>query len=356
MNTVPLVQDLFDHYDWARERLLGLAAGLTDDQLDAPAPLGWGSLRATLVHLLTAERLWLDRWRDRPWAPLANADQPLSLDELAERLRALADERNQWLDSTPDLAQIVHYQNSQRQAFSHPLRELLIHVICHGLHHRAQALQFLRRCGRTITGGLDYLFFKLSHPTLPQESDTVEKLASRGLMIGAATDVHVTIDREMLRRWFAYGDWAMGQVMGYAAACSPDELDRPFEMGMGTLRGTLTHIRDAEHWWWNNWTTGPSAFDRLPATTAIDQLRDLWADTARRRDAFIAEGDESRFLATVVAAMGGLRLAMPLGQSMVQLCGHGTHHRAQAINMLRQLGQTTENIDYVIWIRKVGWN
>jgi uncharacterized damage-inducible protein DinB len=38
----------------------------------------------------------------------------------------------------------------------------------------------------------------------------------------------------------------------------------------------------------------------------------------------------------------------PLAVTMLQTCTHGTHHRAQALNMLRHLGATVPSLDYLV--------
>jgi uncharacterized damage-inducible protein DinB len=37
---------------------------------------------------------------------------------------------------------------------------------------------------------------------------------------------------------------------------------------------------------------------------------------------------------------------------MIQLCGHGTHHRAQLINMLRHSQCSPPACDYIVWVRE----
>ena len=36
-----------------------------------------------------------------------------------------------------------------------------------------------------------------------------------------------------------------------------------------------------------------------------------------------------------------------LGESMLQLCSHGTHHRAQIANMFRHVGAEVPALDYI---------
>ncbi|NUQ49181.1 MAG: hypothetical protein HUU27_04585, partial [Phycisphaerae bacterium] len=54
------------------------------------------------------------------------------------------------------------------------------------------------------------------------------------------------------------------------------------------------------------------------------------------------------------ATTPGRTLAVRMGESLLQLCGHGTHHRAQALNMLRHLGGRTPGLDLVTWLREAG--
>ncbi|MDQ5854714.1 MAG: damage-inducible protein DinB, partial [Chloroflexota bacterium] len=52
------IQQLFDYNAWANNRVLEPAGHLPPEQFAAPAPVSFGSLRGTLVHLLSAEQTW----------------------------------------------------------------------------------------------------------------------------------------------------------------------------------------------------------------------------------------------------------------------------------------------------------
>ena len=62
---------------------------------------------------------------------------------------------------------------------------------------------------------------------------------------------------ELVRRYYEFSDWANERVLRLASHLCDEELDRSFEMGVGTLRKTLVHINGAERWWFANWTIGP---------------------------------------------------------------------------------------------------
>jgi uncharacterized damage-inducible protein DinB len=64
--------------------------------------------------------------------------------------------------------------------------------------------------------------------------------------------------------------------------------------------------------------------------------------------------DPDRMVESVDADFGAGPMVFRIGESMIQLGVHGTHHRAQAVNMLRRLGVTTGPTDLVVFLRERG--
>ena len=117
---------------------------------------------------------------------------------------------------------------------------------------------------------------------------------------------------------------------------------------MGAQRRAPHHIRAAEHWWLRNWLEEPAdAVQRVPQVTTIAELRALSAETASRRNELLATLSDTELGRTVRAVLpDGVELTYAMGDTMLQLAGHGTHHRAQALHMLRQLGADGPGLDY----------
>ncbi len=67
-------------------------------------------------------------------------------------------------------------------------------------------------------------------------------------------------------------------------------------------------------------------------------------------DQFVAAQNDESVSLILLASFGGPAFQVPLVESKVQLCGHGTHHRAQLVNMLRHSKHTPPAIDYVVWV------
>ena len=58
------VRQLFSYTRWANARLLVTAARLSPEDFTRELGASFGSVRGTLFHILSGERLWLQRWKD----------------------------------------------------------------------------------------------------------------------------------------------------------------------------------------------------------------------------------------------------------------------------------------------------
>lgn len=138
---------LFEHHTWANLRLLDFCAGLSDEQLAASAVGGYGSLRATLAHLVSAETDYVCRvtgaafpdWMaERRWPGFdglraAAAASGEALGQLARR--AGADDTVRETDA------------EQGQWVEYPLSWLLVQAINHATEHRAQVAAIITQFG-----------------------------------------------------------------------------------------------------------------------------------------------------------------------------------------------------------------
>ena len=67
--TVKDLERLYDYGYWANKKLLAVVAQMTPEQFTQTVAGSYGSVRNTLVHVLSAEWGWLDRCggRERGW-------------------------------------------------------------------------------------------------------------------------------------------------------------------------------------------------------------------------------------------------------------------------------------------------
>lgn len=151
---------LFDYNRWANARILDRAVTVHEADYFAPRPgLSFGSLHATLVHLLGGEIRWLARWRGEPPRPrLSEADAP-TFATLRERWRQVEADQRQFVDrvTDSDVTRPLVYGIGERQ-FTHPLAYLMGHVVNHGTQFRSEAAVALTQVGLS-PGDLDVSVF-----------------------------------------------------------------------------------------------------------------------------------------------------------------------------------------------------
>jgi uncharacterized damage-inducible protein DinB len=346
-------QDFLRFHRWGNGKLRELSNGLSQDALDASMPLGPGSLRATLIHNIAAQRVWLDRWQNYA-TPRFPSGESWSLERIHEEQSAVDNELTRFVDSQTDesLKTSIAYQNLKGEPFQHRLGDLLLHVLNHAVHHRAQSLHFLKRHDRVIPGGLDYLFFKLAHPTLLLDPDVAKGCRAYGLEVGFTEEVYQLPSIDTIRQYQSYTDWATLRLLRQAMALETEQLDRDFKMGHGTFRKNVLHLYDAECWWQKNWSDEPAPFPKSPIDMPIDELIYKWQAMAAKRSQLVDTTGQSGLAKTVHGDFGGGPLHFRFSESMIQLCVHGTLHRAQANNMLRNLGVNVLPLDYIIYLRE----
>jgi uncharacterized damage-inducible protein DinB len=334
MGQVATLLELSCYCRWANEQILSRAAALPAARLAQSFDMGVASLDRTMQHVHHGESTWLERCRgnnEARWPSFEAAPDPAGL---AERLRSTAAEREGYLRSLDEsaLQVVLTYRDSRGCHFQASRFDMVLQQLVHSAHHRAQALNMLRQLGAELPDpGLDYIFMRRANPNDPPPA----------------------YDLATIRRWLAYGDARQRELFAASVDLPDEALDRPFEMGLGTLRATLLHIRFGEQWWLENWTLGPGRpFPELGDQTPVAQAAGLFDQTVRERDRFLdglSDADLSR--AVAVEPRPGVVRRFPLGVTLLQTCHHGVHHRAQAVNMLRRVGGPRLEMDYMTSVR-----
>jgi uncharacterized damage-inducible protein DinB len=127
--------DFFRYNLWANLRLLDTCARLSHTQLDAGTPGTFGSVRETLLHLLTSEEGYARALTGTfPTPPLAELTAFPGFDEL--RLRAEHSGKALIrVAEQGELSKVLHLDGGTYDA---PVIVVLIQAINHGVDHRSQ--------------------------------------------------------------------------------------------------------------------------------------------------------------------------------------------------------------------------
>ena len=159
--------------------------------------------------------------------------------------------RGDWLATMNDDAldcEVAYTRDGQ--SHTHPLSDVLLHLCNHGIHHRAQAINMLRRLGKEVPM-LDVMVMRIQQQDQPA----------------------LQTDLQTLRSYYEYTDWATGLVFDIAETLDDERLRREFEMVMGCILKTVAHMRDSEQWWFqHSHNGGVRAVEQIQKHTTVCQL------------------------------------------------------------------------------------
>ena len=154
------LQELYEYGDWANKRLFQVIARLSPDEFTRSVAGSYGSIRNTMVHVLSAEWGWLERCGGTGRGPRLDPGDYPTVESvvtqwanveryLREFLAGLAD---------ADLDRPIEYAIGQSEKSVMPLGELMHHGAIHAVHHRGQVAMLLRMLGQT-PGNFDILIY-----------------------------------------------------------------------------------------------------------------------------------------------------------------------------------------------------
>ena len=157
--TVKDLERMFEYGYWANRRLFEVVAKLTPEEFTRQVAGGYGSVRNTLVHTLSAEWGWLERCGGGP--PRGPALKPDDY-QTFESLRARWDEVERYIRdflatlTDDDLDRMIQFNLGELRGGR--VGALMQHAANHGVHHRGQIAVLLRMLGH-VPGNFDILFF-----------------------------------------------------------------------------------------------------------------------------------------------------------------------------------------------------
>jgi len=166
--TVKDLEVLYDYGYWANKKIFDVISQLAPEQFTRPVGGTYGSIRNTLVHVLSAEWGWLDRCGGPERGPRLNpADYP-TLESLMEAWSKVEAYLREFLSklNNEDIARDVAFVNDRGEKRSMPLGELMQHAANHSVHHRGQVALLLRLLGYA-PGNFDVLFYYAEKRRVP---------------------------------------------------------------------------------------------------------------------------------------------------------------------------------------------
>ncbi|MEL6374393.1 MAG: DinB family protein [Pseudomonadota bacterium] len=154
MITPTIVVAMARHSRWQNAQFFASASALSDAQRRADEGLFFGSLHATMSHLLWGDQIWLSRFANTPAPPVDSIGQSVTMIDAWEDLQAARlktdQQTTQWaahVDSAWLNGELTWYSGSQGRDVTRPTWLLVMHMFNHQTHHRGQIHGVLTRYG-----------------------------------------------------------------------------------------------------------------------------------------------------------------------------------------------------------------
>ncbi|MGA8150705.1 MAG: DinB family protein [Terriglobales bacterium] len=137
---IPYLQRLFASDDWANREVL---ASLGTLRTVPPRSLKF------LAHILSSERLWLERLLEQEQTYPVWPDS--SLEQCGLEIAELPGRWKTYLESLPEdgLTRNITYTNTKGENWISQKKDILMHVILHSAYHRGQIAADIRAAGFT---------------------------------------------------------------------------------------------------------------------------------------------------------------------------------------------------------------
>ncbi len=159
---------LLGHNRWAIRTLIEKCEALTPEQFHQRFDIGPGSLHDTLTHTIGAIFRWSDRIEGVTLRPSIEGRAPSDhaspiTKRTAVELKKLNEEACEGFARVVALMKNGNHLGEVRtwtfgnETYQFTVAAAIIHVTNHGMHHRAQCMNMLKRLGKPVEADLDEL-------------------------------------------------------------------------------------------------------------------------------------------------------------------------------------------------------
>ncbi len=154
------IRYLFDYTSWANNLILDAADEIEVEEQLFDRGVSHQSIHGTLLHMLFAEWVWLNRWKGNSPSDALSADDYPDLASVKKYWLQIEAERSKFLDGLTDesLQAGTTYKDLAGNEYTNPLGLLMQHVVNHATLHRGQVVAMIRQLG-IKPPATDFLFF-----------------------------------------------------------------------------------------------------------------------------------------------------------------------------------------------------
>ena len=161
--------------------------------------------------------------------------------------------------------------------------------------------------------------------------------------------------KELLKQYATYNIWASQRILEVILALPEEKQIAEVPSSFTSLYKTVLHMLDAESIWWQRMKLTERI--NVPSENFKGNMKDLTNNLlqqSKQWEEWVANASELSF-DHVFQYYNNKKehFKMPIYQMLHHVFNHGTYHRGQLVNMLRQLGvEKIPATDFSLWTRK----
>jgi uncharacterized damage-inducible protein DinB len=160
------------------------------------------------------------------------------------------------------------------------------------------------------------------------------------------------ITQSTLAFLYDYHYWANARLLRPCEALSAEQWDKSLGHSWDSVHGLVVHMLAAETIWLARWKGGsPKALRRAAEFPTLADVRRAWDALEADMRAFVAGCDDAQLNQplTYTNTRGEAHTAM-LGELMLHVANHGTHHRGELAAMLALLNVVHPEEDLLFYV------
>ena len=146
--TLTEIKTLHAYNSWADNRVFEAVALLEEEQYMQDMKGSHGGIHPTLIHLVGAEKIWLERFQGNP-QPFLTQNPPKNLADLKAIWEKVGYDTAKWLSTMNDkkLNGTFTMQTAKGDTYTHIFWQAFQHLVNHSSYHRGQIVTMLRQLG-----------------------------------------------------------------------------------------------------------------------------------------------------------------------------------------------------------------
>lgn len=161
--------------------------------------------------------------------------------------------------------------------------------------------------------------------------------------------------KEILQQLSSYNIWANNLLLATIKNLPGDLHQKEIASSFNSLQNTLLHMWNAESIWWQRMKLQERILEPMKDFKGnMDDVISGLTQQNRHWKEWIANAQEHHLVHVFqYQNKKGEQFKQPLYQMLVHVFNHGTYHRGQLVNMLRQLGvEKIPATDFIVWCRR----